>query len=132
MDREFSIFLDSGHCQDIYPSNAAQNFTIHLPRSVHLKGEWECALVQFVMEGRSEAGFYVCCDILTESHVGDFMLPVLRRVRDKMWQFKIPLYVPVKTHSFNSIHIYLRNWHNVEPGRMKDQTHCVLHFRRVS
>ncbi len=128
---EFLVFTNSGSSAQFHPDNKPQNFTVHLPRPVHLEGEWECALVQFFMEGRSEGGFFVCTDVVAESHVGDFMLPVLRRVREsRTWQFKCLLYVPVKEHDFSSIRIFLRNWHNVEPARLREQAHCTLHFRR--
>ncbi len=132
MDREFSIYLDSSHSTAIYPGNKPANFSILLPRAVHLEGDWECALVQFVIDGRSEAGFYVCTDVVAESYVGDFMLPVLRRVRDRMWQFKRLIYVPVKTRDFTTICVYLRKWNNLEPTSLSGHAHCMLHFRRVT
>ena len=131
MDREFILYLHSSHSADIYPDNHPQNFSIHLKRPIHLEGDWECALVQFSFGSLSEAGYYVCCDVLAESHTGDFMLPVLRRVRDRAWQFKNLLYVPVKSRDFSTIHMYLRTWQNSEPVFVRGQSYCTLHFRRV-
>ena len=131
MDRPFLLYACSEHSQDIFPNNTPPNFAIHLKRPVHLEGQWECALVQFVFDGKPEAGYFVCCDLVRESHTGDYMLPVLRQVRDKMWQFKNLLYVPLKSRDFNAIRIYLRTWKNGEPTRVKNTVYCTLHFRRI-
>ena len=131
MDREFYIYCTSSDCKELNPDNRAENFVIHLPKPIHLEGEWECGLMQFQYNASSEKPFYVCCDLVTESYVGDHTLPLFRRVRLKNVQFANVIYIPLKTHDFNSIHVYMRSWKNTEATGVRGRSYCTLHFRRV-
>ena len=136
MDRDFYIYGYSKHSKDIYPNNRGEDFTIHLPHPLQLEGEWECGLVQFEYVTSSDTPYYVCCDIVNESYVGDYKLPVLRRVRTTgrkpSTQFNSVNYVSLKSHDFDSIRVYLRNWRNAPALRVRAGTHCTLHFRRIA
>lgn len=126
---EFTVYLTSTSSSEAYPDNTPNDFTVHLPRPCHLDGEWECGLVQIIFQERSEGGYYLCCDLVTESFASERMLPVLRRIRDKTWQFHNVIYVPLKQHDFETIRIYLGTW-DFQPSRLVQPLHCTLHFRR--
>lgn len=125
----FVVYVSSEQSSALYPRNVPGDFTVHLNRPYHLKGEWECALIQLSFEGQSGPGYYLCCDLVAESFVGRDMLPVLRRVRDKTWQFRTAIYVPLKTHDFESVRIFLRTWNNRDT-RLVRPIYVTLHFRR--
>ena len=132
MDRSLYIYGYSRYSRHLYPNNRATDFVIPLPQPIHLEGEWECGLVQFHCESSADAGYYVCCDLVSESYVGNFKLPVLRRVRQKLWQYRNILYVPLKTRDCNSIRLYMRTWRNREPTGVKGSVYCLLHLKRVA
>lgn len=131
MDREFYVYGSSAECKDLYPDNKPEDFVIHLPKPIHMEGEWECGLLQFQYNVSTEKPYYVCCDLVRESFVGDYTLPVLRRVRLKGIQFIKVIYVPLKTRDFNSIRVYMRSWKNKDPTGLRGRSFCTLHFRRV-
>ena len=131
MASEFYLYLDSEQSKKLYPTNTSSNFTIQLPAPYHLTGEWECGLVQYNFDYRVKPGLYFCCDLLTESHAGEFMLPVLRRVHDSSWQFRTILYVPLKILDFGSITFYFRTWTNADVAPIKEPGYFTLHFRRL-
>lgn len=132
MARSFHIYGYSRHSKDLYPHNRGDNFVIPLAKPLHLEGEWECGLLQFQYNAATDTPYYVCCDAVVESHVGDYKLPVLRRVRLKNIQYSHMIYVPLKVHDFNSIRVYMRSWNNKPPLSVISGTHCTLHFRRVA
>lgn len=45
--KQFYVRLFSTSSQDIYPENTKTRFTIKLPETLELIGEWECGLVEF-------------------------------------------------------------------------------------
>ncbi len=131
MDREFNIYGYSNHSKDVYPNNTSADFVISLPKPIHLEGEWECGFVQFYYTASTDKPFYVCCDLVHESHVGDFKLPILRRVQLKTTQFAHVIYAPMKTRDFNSIRVYMRTWKNKPAKALRGPTYFTLHFRRL-
>ncbi len=134
MDQEFHLYCYSQHSKEFFPSNGPSDFTIHLPKSIHLEGAWECGLMQFkytTTASTTEKPFYVCCDLVSESYSGDFTLPILRRVRLRTTQFSHVIYVPLKTRDFNVVRLYLRTWKNKDSPVQRGDTHCTLHFRRI-
>lgn len=131
MDQEFHIYGYSENSKVFYPENTPDDFTIHLQKSFHLEGEWECGLIQFQYAASLEKPFFVCCDLVNESYVGDIKLPILRRVRLRNTQFNQVIYSTLKKRDFNSIRIYMKTWRN-KPGTMvRGKTYYTLHFRRV-
>ena len=131
MEREFFVFANSNDSTDHYPENRTEDFVIHLAKPVHLEGQWECGLMQYQFNSTVDKPFYVCCDLVQESFVGDHKQSVLRRIRLKNVQFANVIYLPLKVHDFNSIRVYLRSWKDKEPRGIKGQSFCTLHFRRV-
>lgn len=131
MDRDFYIYGCSGNSKDIYPNNAPEDFVIHFPKPVHLEGEWECGLFQLQYNASTEKPYYICCDVVSESYVGDHTLPILRRVRLKSIQYANVIYVPLRRKDFNSIRFYMRTWKNKHAQGFRGKTFCTLHFRQV-
>lgn len=136
MAREFHIYGYSRYAKDVYPYNKGDDFVIHLSDPVHLEGEWECGLVQFDYNTATDSPYFVCCDIVMESNVGEYKMPALRRVKTSgkkpATQFNHVIYVALKSHDFNSIRIYMKTWKNYPPTRIRAGTHCTLHFRRIA
>ena len=38
------LFLGNDDILDIYPNNKPTNFTVELPQTLYLDGNWECAI----------------------------------------------------------------------------------------
>ena len=126
MAREFYVYGTSSYCKEFYPTNKAEDFIIHLPKPIHLEGEWECGLVSFQYNASAEKPYYVCCDLVTQSYVGDYMLPLLRRVRLKNVQYANVLYIALRIRDFNSIRVYMKSWKNKEASGVKGRSYCTF------
>lgn len=132
------LFLCSRDSVAIHPSNRPSDFMIELNLPINLAGRWECALMDLDFE--SSPGMnrvFVCCDLVTESCVGDSALQVLRsldvstrsRVRASFAQ---PYYVPVRAGEAKRVWISIRgdDWREANLGDRP--FHCTLHLRKAS
>lgn len=134
MNRSFHIYLSSADSWDSFPQNHSGDFTVSLSDNVHLGEEWECGLLECQLFATPTTPAYICCDLVEESLVAEFKLPILRRIRLKTaTEFQQVSYFPLKTRGFNTVRIYVRTWNNKplyatsgQPGH----TYCTLHFRR--
>jgi hypothetical protein len=48
------LFLSSNDCKSTHPENSVYDFTIDLPKSVLLNGQYECSMVEYILENRNE------------------------------------------------------------------------------
>jgi len=130
MAREFYLYVCSRNSTAIFPKNTNVDFTTQLSDNIHLDGEWSCGLVECQLFGVPADPVFVCCDLVHESSVGEFKLPVLRRIRLKTTQFSEVAYMPLKTTDFNTIRIYVMKWNKRLPEKRSGHTYCTLHFQR--
>jgi hypothetical protein len=79
MENNYYLYLTSEDSTDIPPENSPSDFTVELPRSLSLDGDWECCLKELCAPPGSEV-LYVCSDLCLESFACDTSYPVLRVV----------------------------------------------------
>lgn len=101
----------------IYVSNKALNFNhfvIDLPTTIHLEGDWKCALVECSIRffkkdtTHTPKEIYLLCDFCGTSFINNTQLPVLRKINvlKKVFLFFEPIsliYIPVKQEWVNKL-----------------------------
>lgn len=124
-------------CQDSnLESDHAGDFSLILPKTYYMEGEWECALTELTMLAKSEMEnlrFYICCDIVEESYAKGILFPVLRTIGVNQsyvdLEFAYPYYLKIKQSKMSRIRMSIRG-DGLQPIRFKaDHLHCTLHFR---
>lgn len=131
------LYLSSSDSTAVHPSNTPVDFTVELPRSIHLQGYWECALVDVQLTGVTIPfdPFCLCSDICTDSCVGHLRLPVLRRLSSKGWkkdsvlQFEQTQYKRVKLNQISRIRLFIRSIRHSPPSVTTGELTCTLHIR---
>jgi hypothetical protein len=134
---DFHLFLSSLDSKAIHRANTAIDFTVELPQTVDLNGEWECALVDFQLVGSILPfdPFCLCSDICEQSCVGDERLPILRRLsakgreQDSAYQFEQPQYILLKLNRINRIRIYITSTNHPKIADTSGVLTCTLHLR---
>ncbi|KAK3085611.1 hypothetical protein FSP39_006072 [Pinctada imbricata] len=51
------------------PGNHPSDFTVTLPKTYHLKGQWACALLGISLHLPSHQRVHVCCDVIEDSYI---------------------------------------------------------------
>jgi len=101
----------------IYVSNSSLNFNrfvIELPKTLHLEGDWVCALVECSVKFFSKdvnslpRQLYILSDFCVTSFVNNLQLPVLRKMILPKKSFMIfrpvtQLYIPIKQNWLNRL-----------------------------
>ena len=128
------FFFDSRDSKNHHPDNTSSDFTVELPKTYDLNGDWEVALKEIEVRV-SEDLFYVFSDICQESYVSETLAPVLRSVRrDKknktLFTFTDPYYIQVRTDKLSRVRIFIRG-RNLQL-LVTDTTvlYCTLHLRK--
>ena len=101
-----------------------------------MERKWSCGLVEFQLSATPSHPVYICCNLVRESTVGPFSLPILRQIDQKTTEFKQVTYIPLKQHSFQSIRVFIRTLDNTPLPRAininQGSSLCTLHFKRLS
>lgn len=134
---DFHLFLSSSDSKSVHQTNTPGDFMVELPRTKELEGAWECALIEFQLTGENVPfdPFCLCTDVCEDSCVGDFQLPILRRLtmkgrkKDAQFQFELPQYIPVKRNQIKRIQIYIRTTRHRTVTVASGELTCTLHFR---
>lgn len=122
------LFLSSTDCLKTHPANSPWDFTVDLKHNVHLKGEWEIALMEINYEGPSTK-LYIFSDLCSDSHVGNNYLPLLRIVQHSS-SFKNPYFIPVPRDFVDRIRVYIRTEKGEIPSFVPSQLRCTLQVRQ--
>lgn len=136
---DFYLFLSSLDSARFHQSNGVSDFTVELSPSCNLKGQWECALVDFQLTGATIPfdPFCLCTDICVDSCVGDEQLPILRRLslkrteQDSAIRIDHPQYIRVKLVQLNRVRIFISNRHHTDASVAGGELLCTLHLRRT-
>lgn len=59
----FDLYLYLYLANDRHLGSTATDFTVELPRSLNLEGEWECALLELATKNLKSDVLYVCTDV---------------------------------------------------------------------
>jgi Ca2+-dependent lipid-binding protein len=132
------LYLSSDHCKDTYPENEPQNFTVDLPQTLRLQGEWSLGLLQVHIKSPKPINkhVYIACNIIVNSYVGRECYRILKYFKvDKnlMAQDFGPVqYVAVENTGYiNSITLQLLDSNNMLPASFViEKLTCTLHLKR--
>jgi hypothetical protein len=112
MDTSYYLYLKSNDSKNV-PQNTPGDFTIELPRTLHLSSEWECSLKEVISSSRTNT-VYVCSDLCVESFACGTAYPILRVIHNKSKQtsttltFIDPYYVTVNKPRLDRLRIFIR------------------------
>ena len=130
----YFLFLASRDSKNHHPNNTASDFSVELPKTYNLNGDWEVALKEKEVRV-GEDMFYVLSDIFQESYVAETLAPVLRSVRREkkskaLFTFTDPYYIQVRTDQLSRIRIFIRG-RNLQPLETDTTVlYCTLHLRK--
>ena len=78
------MYVQHDSCIDLYPSNAPVNFTVHLPKTLQLQGEWDVGLWEVKMRVKNKTAgrqdLYICCDAVVMTYVNARSMRLLSRL----------------------------------------------------
>ena len=141
MDRnQYYLFLASEDSSEYFPNNKGYDFTIELPRILELEGKWECALINFSTDKKSEdlSDMYVFCDIVQESYVRNSNLPILtvvRYVTKRKFEHNLTvdhvLYHKISRSNISSLRIYITDSDLNNVSLLTGTSKCILHLRKT-
>lgn len=142
MDRQdFYIYMTSSQSDHIYTNNSAVDFTVDLPQTLHLHGDWHVALVKFSFNENKGVGakyFYVCSDISEVSLAANVLLPVLgehwtteRKTTKRIDMKCTPLkYNRVRNgQQVSQIRMYIRPMQTSISSLIEGEVTCLLHLK---
>jgi hypothetical protein len=136
MHNNYYFYLSSNDSKDKHPENSPDDFTIELPRSLTLNGDWEFCLKELTSPPASEI-LYICSDLCVESFACNTSYPILRVVsggvskNKRTLTFDDPYYVRVKTDRLGHLRIFIRGA-DLKPIHFKSGiVTCTLHLKRV-
>ncbi len=130
------LFLSSNDAKSYYSTNTATDFTVQLPETLVLKGEWWCSLEEIKFLNKFAVPVpslvYVCCDFVEDSYVGGRKLPVLRTVSIKPRSLKTdltfdnPFYLRVSRSELRQLRVYIKTPTFRIPSLPKSTLECML------
>ena len=130
----FYLFISSSDSLSFHPDNKGSNFTVELPESVNLHGEWEAALCDFYHNPEVNEILYVFCDLCDYSYIGNSLEPIIRKIYPNStstdFQFSSNYYINVKNKNINRIKVYIRDVNFGFPSSVTGDIHLTLHLRR--
>jgi len=147
MDKqEHYIYVTSKDSLDIYPTNNVSNFTVVLPKRLHLFGDWQCSLTAITLpkidaKNKPDLIHVTCSVVGAVSIYASGSRQVLRTIylnRNKRnyqnaWTFTIPFYLPVnQSRDIAEISFEIRNENLEIIPFVSDTLCCTLHLRHQS
>ena len=96
-----------------YSSNQPYDFTVDLPHTLDLTGEWGVALLQLTAFPSDTASLLVFCDLCSCSSVNDTSLPVLRRILTRASplddNINTAFYLPLNRRRVERVRVYIKD-----------------------
>ena len=140
MMTDFYLFLSSQDSLDMRKNNSSSDFSIQLPKTYSIEGQWLCALKQISItcDFKPKARrLYLCSDIAEESYVRNTLVPIVRNIeiynKSKKYlteNFEEGIYLPVNVNHLTSVRVYLRD-SDLQPVQFdSNDLHCLLHFKK--
>ena len=137
------LYLSSDDSEAFYPDNKPNHFTVKLPGTLKLPGQWECALTEVVYHTEFNSprpqSLYICSDIVQVSYGCDALLPILRKVAvpaslnmKAILSFPQNFYIPMAQEELQYITIYIKDEILEDPSFEIGPFNCSLHLRRIS
>ena len=131
---EIYLFLSSNDSLDYYTGNNPASFTVRLPESANLEGNWACALRDFQCHPQTSSDLYVFCDVIQDSYVRDRKLPILQHIPRQenggsvVQNYDTSICFRVTRPNLNSVSIYIKDATMKTPSFKAEPTTCTLHL----
>lgn len=129
----FYMYVTSNSCDWLYPSNKGNEFTIELPKQVHLPGNWEVAISELKVVGDLKGkDFFVKSDLVRSDPL--YQDSILRRVwlknksRGFQTTYAIPFYVPLNHREIKRFTVSLET--TSSSSVPVNSCELTLHFRK--
>ena len=122
------LFLSSNDSKIFHPHNSPFNFTIELPKTLDLQGNWKCALAEIFYSESLDQDLFVYCDICEYSYIDDGYKPILRVVNGSDI-YDTLFYQPITTQFVNRIHIYIKDEAGNQPSVDIKHLRCTLKIK---
>ena len=126
------VFCSSEDSKAFHPENNSHSFIVELPHSLHLSGEWECALVDARFESASPIEFpviVICSDLCVDSCLGSEKFPVLRRLYPGE-TIVFPYYVRIARDRLQRFRVYIMYEKADNRSLPLKRLFCTLHLRK--
>lgn len=135
-EKEHLIFFSSEHSTS---DKHTSSFTVDLPYTLNLEGEWKCAVLDFYIKPdntntQSSYFIYILADFCETSIIFQSNLaPILKKVYlsegSEQYEFPYPLYIPLKQNSLIGFNLVFLD-SSLRPINLNKQTkiECTLHF----
>lgn len=135
MNPQHFLFCASNDCLKFNPENNSHDFLVELPQTLHLEGEWECALVELLCDTLNLEQLKVVVlmsDLCSSSYIDYQRLPVLRRFLLSRGSIPIttPFYVPLTRDQIQRFRIDLSYGELINSTLPIKTLYCTLHLRR--
>ena len=125
------------------PGNHPSDFTVTLPKTYHLKGQWACALLEISLHLPFHQRVHVCCDVIEDSYIRGSLFPLLRiipamqddvgRIGDDTvyghLTFERPYFFPLRKKDLDRLRISIRG-SELQPLTFDKPVHCVLLLKK--
>jgi hypothetical protein len=137
MEANFYLYLTSEDSRNAHRANTNIDFTIELPRTLYLDGEWECSLKEVTFSLPNPNILYVCSDLCVESFACDTSYPILRVVPNvkpnlTSLTFNDSYYVGVNKRRLEQLRIFIRGEKLTSVTTKTGIVYCTIHLKRVS
>lgn len=132
---EHYLYLSSQDSLYIHQNNKSADFTIDLPKTLHLKGDWELALINVQCNISRKAPFYVLCNVVDQSYVRNTQLPILEhlypaKIGPQQLSIASPSYHRIACPSIQHLRIYIKD-SQLQPASFLSETFmCTLRLRQ--
>ena len=126
------LFLSSTDSLNYFPHNHACDFQVELSDSLHLRGNWTCALAQISFNEKIIEDLVILCDMCDESYIRDRRMPVLRVIPSqgpKQFIFESPFRLRVSRDELKRFRVYIRTLNFEIPSFVSGSVKCTLHLR---
>ena len=120
-------WTDSLH---IHRMNKPYNFIVDFPKTLHLEGQWEVALMDIIIKSSKKSSFYLLADFCEESLLKGSQRTILRRVDNKNSHYSFPYYGKITKLDIQSIRVIALD-QNLDFFQLTD-IECILHLRKVN
>lgn len=134
------MYLSHSDCIDLYPSNTHADFTVQLPKTLELQGDWDVGLWSLKISVKHESSewpeLYVCCDGVVMTYVNGRSMRLLRRltVPQKYQEISfrpVQYFMYDNSYRRDTIHLGILPVNALGSGSLQiQQAECTLHFKK--
>ena len=106
---QICIYTTSEDSKEFHPNNSSSDFTVELPETLHLKGDWVIALTEIYTLEEISVPILILCDICEQSIHEGKLKPILKLIYPDCIQFSNIHYIPIKNRNINRIRFLIKD-----------------------